>query len=86
MKIIKFDAIWCKECLVMRSIWEEIESEMPDLSFEHYDADEHSEILKNYSVEDIPTIIFLDDGGKEILRMDGALNKEELARVIRENM
>lgn len=86
MKILKFGAIWCKECLVMRSIWDEIEYEIPELVFEYYDADEHSDILKSYNVADIPTVIFLDSEDNEVLRLDGAVNKEELLRMIRENI
>ena len=28
MKILKFGAVWCMQCLVMRPIWEEIEAEI----------------------------------------------------------
>ena len=40
MKVLKFGAIWCKECLVMRPMWGEIEKEIPDLETEYHDADE----------------------------------------------
>ena len=31
MKVLKFGAVWCPECLVMRPLWEEIEKEIPEL-------------------------------------------------------
>ena len=54
MKILKFGAVWCKECLVMRPRWEEIESEIPELKSEYYDADESPDMIKRYKAEKIP--------------------------------
>ncbi|MFH1662226.1 MAG: thioredoxin family protein [Candidatus Falkowbacteria bacterium] len=86
MKILKFGAIWCKECLVMRPIWEEIEKELPELKTEYYDADENPNLLKEYKINDIPIFIFLDNNNKEILRLKGMQNKEELMKIIKENL
>ena len=86
MKILKIGAIWCKECLVMKPMWAEIEAQMPDLETEYYDADEHPEILKEYDIDNIPTFIFMDKDGKELLRLTGAQNKEELLGVIKGNL
>lgn len=86
MKVLKFGAIWCKECLVMRPLWEEIEKEMPELQTEYYDADESPELLKKHDIKDIPAFIFLDKEDKEFLRLQGAQNKESLVKVIKENI
>ncbi|MFH1522926.1 MAG: thioredoxin family protein [Patescibacteria group bacterium] len=86
MRIIKFGAVWCKECLVMRPIWEEIEKEILELKTEYYDADENAEILKKYNVKNIPTFIFLDKSDNEILRLEGMQNKEELIEKVKENL
>jgi len=85
MKVLKFGAVWCKECLVMNSIWEEIETNMPKLETEYYDADEHPEVLEKYKVGEIPVFIFLDKEGGEIIRLNGAQNKDELVRLINEH-
>ena len=61
MKVLKFGAVWCVECLVMKPIWEEIEEEIPELKTEYYDADDDSEVLKQYNVQDVPVFIFLNN-------------------------
>ena len=86
MKVLKFGAIWCKECLVMRPLWEEIEKEIPDIQTEYYDADESPESLKKYDIKDVPAFIFLDKENKEFLRLQGVQSKKKLLKTIKENI
>ena len=86
MKILKIGAVWCKECLVMKPMWEEIESEFPELKTEYLESDEHPDLLKKYEVKEIPTFIFLDKDDHEILRLEGLQNKEELVKIVKENV
>lgn len=86
MKILKFGAIWCMECLVMRPMWAEIESEIPELKTEYYDADEHPDLVKKYDAKNIPIFIFLDKNGEEFLRLQGYQKKEELVKIISDNI
>jgi len=68
----------------MKPMWAEIEAATPELQTEYYDADENSEVLEKYGVEDIPVFIFLDKEGKEIMRLKGAQNKDFLMEKVRE--
>ncbi|MCK5320446.1 thioredoxin family protein [Candidatus Parcubacteria bacterium] len=86
MKILKIGALWCKECLVMKPMWGEIEAEIPDLKTEYFESDENPELLEKYGVKDIPTFLFLDKDEKEIARLSGLQNKEELIKLIKENI
>ena len=86
MKVLKFGAIWCLECTTMGPMWQEIEKEIPELQTEYYDADENEEVLKQYNIEEIPSFIFLDKENKEILRLKGLQNKEELVTIVRDNL
>ena len=70
----------------MKPIWEEVEKNAQGLDTEYYDADENSEILKKYRVLNVPTFIFLDKKGGEILRLEGLQNKEELLKIVKENL
>jgi thiol-disulfide isomerase/thioredoxin len=85
MKILKFGAVWCKDCLVMRPMWEEIEKEMPELKTEYFDADNCETDLKKFKVDTIPQFIFLDKEGNEFLRLKGIQNKEDLIEIINNN-
>ncbi len=70
----------------MRPMWAEIESEMPELKTEYYDADEHSDLVKRYDAKNIPVFIFLDKNGEEFLRLQGYQKKEDLIKIIKENL
>lgn len=78
MRLLKFGAIWCAECIVMNSILEEIQELIPDLNIEHIDADASPEILKKFGIEKIPVFIFLDKEDSQIKRLNGIQNKEDL--------
>ena len=83
MKIIKFNAIWCPGCLVMKSRWKKVCNEIPDLDITNYDIDFDSEEVKKYDVGNIlPVAIFLDDDGNELDRLIGEKKKEEIINVI----
>ncbi len=83
MKVLKFGALWCKECLVMKPMWDAIEKNISGLETQYFDADENEEKLKEYSVTDIPTFIFLDKNGDEIERLKGVQNKEDLEEKVK---
>ncbi len=87
MKVLKFGAVWCAGCLVMRPRWQEIEKELPWLKTEYYDIDNDDATVKQYQIETgiIPTAIFLDNNGKEILRLNGEVSKSELLAQIEKN-
>lgn len=84
MKILKFGAIWCNGCLVMRPRMAEIEKENPWLKTEYYDFDQDKEMTKKFNIESgvLPVFIFLDKENKEILRLSGEVEKKELLKYI----
>lgn len=87
MKVIKFGAVWCNGCLVMRPRWQEIEKENPWLITEYVDFDTDKETVKKYGIESgvLPVFVFLNKESKEILRLSGEVEKDELLRVVVEN-
>jgi len=84
MKVIKFGAVWCNGCLVMRPRWEEIEKENPWLMTEYYDFDEDKEMVEKYKIEmgRLPVFVFLNKEGEEILRLSGEVKKDKLIEEI----
>lgn len=86
MKILQFGAVWCANCIYMKSVWDDIASELEGLGTEYYDADDNAEELKKYGINDVPVFIFLDNSGKELMRLQGAQNKEELIKIIKEHI
>lgn len=86
MKVLKFGAVWCSGCLVMRPLWQEIEAENPWLETEYHDFDEDKEAVEKYQINEIlPVAIFLDKEGNEIVRINGEKDKKSLVEIINQN-
>jgi len=82
MKILKFGADWCPECIIMKPRWAEIEKEMPELNTEFFDIDKNKEKKLEYKIDHVPTFIFLDKEGRELERLKGLIEKEDLIKTI----
>jgi thiol-disulfide isomerase/thioredoxin len=86
MKVIKFGAVWCSGCLVMKPRWKEIEDNNSWLKTEYYDFDSNKEMVEKYNIDEtLPTFIFLDKNEKEFLRLSGEVEKEKLEKILNEN-
>jgi thiol-disulfide isomerase/thioredoxin len=86
MKVLKFGAVWCPGCLVMKPRWKEIETENPWLQTQYYDFDQDKEAVEKYGIKDIlPAFVFLDSNGNEFLRLDGEIDKDKLVEIVNQN-
>lgn len=83
MKILKFNAIWCSGCIVMKKIMKEIEEEYPNIEIESYDYDMDEDMVKKYNIgEIIPVLVFLDENNNEIGRLIGEKRKNDIIKEI----
>ncbi len=83
MKILKFNAIWCSGCIVMKKIMKEIEELYPNIEIESYDYDMDEEIVKQWNIgEIIPVLVFVDESNNEIGRLIGEKTKKEIIKEI----
>lgn len=83
MKVLKFGAVWCPGCLVMKPRWKDIETENPWLQTEFFDFDQNKEAVEMYKIDrNLPVAVFLDSKGEEILRLSGEVEKEKLLSLI----
>jgi thiol-disulfide isomerase/thioredoxin len=86
MKVLKFGAVWCPGCLVMRPRWEQIEKENPWLETQYFDFDNDKKAVSKYDISDkLPTFVFLDKSSNEFLRLNGEIDKNKLVDIINEN-
>ena len=87
MKVVKIGAVWCNGCLVMRPRWQEIEKELTWLKTEYFDFDQNKTEIDKYKIDSgtLPVFIFLDKADKEIVRLNGEVEKNELIQVINNN-
>lgn len=85
MKIIKFGAVWCPGCLIMRPIWKEVVKDYPNLDITEYDYDMDEDLVEKYDIGNkLPVVIMLDDSNNEIKRLIGERKKEEIIKFIEE--
>lgn len=86
MKVLKFGAVWCPGCLVMKPRWKEIETENPWLQTEYFDFDQDKEMVEKYQITNVlPVFVFLNKAGNEFLRLDGEIDKVKLIEIINQN-
>jgi len=82
MKVLKFGAVWCPGCLVMRPRWQKIEKENDWLQADYFDIDEFPEVIDKYDLKEYPTFIFLDNNEQEIERIQGEISEVEILDLI----
>ena len=83
MKILKFNAIWCSGCLVMKKTIKEIEELYPNIEIESYDYDIDQDQVEKWNIgEIIPVLIFVDKKNNEISRLIGEKTKKEIIKEI----
>ena len=86
MKVLKFGAVWCPGCLIMKPRWAAIEAENSWLKNEYYDFDENPDKVKEYKIDDkLPVFVFLDKNNKEFLRLQGEVDKQEILDILVKN-
>ena len=68
MKVLKFYASWCQPCKNMSRLMESMEN-LPEI--EEVDIDEKRELATHFMIRSVPTLVKLDDTGKEVERYAG---------------
>ena len=87
-KCIKFGAVWCAPCRVLEPIFHRV-SEMEDFKdVEFYDLDiddqENAELVRNYQIRNVPTILCLDENNEVIRKVVGAVPEHQLVSTLRD--
>lgn len=87
-KCIKFGAVWCAPCRMLGPIFHRV-SEMEDFKdVEFYDLDiddqENAELVRNYQIRNVPTILCLDENNEVIRKVIGAVPEHQLVSTLRD--
>jgi thioredoxin 1 len=75
MKILKFSADWCRPC---KKLTETLDQMVLPYVVESMDIDAEPGLASEYSVRSVPTMILVDDEGKEQSRLVGPRTKADI--------
>ncbi|XP_047149760.1 thioredoxin H1-like [Vigna umbellata] len=78
--VVDFTASWCGPCRFMAPILEELAKKMPHVIFLKVDVDELSSVSEEWSIEAMPTFLFLKEG--ELVDKVVGANKDQLHATI----
>ena len=81
MKIIKISALWCPACLITNKAIDKIKEEQ-NIEVENLDHDFDEDEVKKYNVgTTLPVLIFMNQD-KELFRLIGEKNYEEIMKAV----
>lgn len=73
MKYLKFEANWCGACKMVQPQLNKVAAE--GITVEKINAEFSAEMVTEYNVKNLPTVILVDDSGKEYYRTAGSKMK-----------
>ena len=84
MKLIRFGAIWCPACLIMRPRYNKVLENFKDITSYEYDYDMDENLVNEYKIGKIlPEAILYDDNDTELERMVGEVSLDKLMDIIK---
>ncbi|KAM2781796.1 hypothetical protein FF1_011538 [Malus domestica] len=78
--VIDFTAKWCGPCRAMEPIFREYANKFTDVEFVKLDVDELSDVAVEFSVEAMPSFVFVKNG--EVVDKVVGARKDELQKKI----
>lgn len=77
---VDFWAAWCRPCLMMAPIFEELSNQYHDkMVFAKLNTDDNQELATRLGIQGIPTLIFFNNG-HEVDRIIGYVPRDQLRR------
>lgn len=79
--VLDFFAQWCMPCKMFSPIFEKLGEKYPQIDFYKIDIDENRELVTEYSIESVPTIIFIKNG-RVVNQEIGVRSEKEMDNLI----
>lgn len=81
--IIKFTAPWCQPCKKYTPLLEEWASSRDDVKMgASVNIEEDQDTAAHFGVQGVPFTVFMDESGKALAGVKGAMNKSQLNKVM----
>jgi thioredoxin 1 len=62
VKVKRFTASWCQPCRQLAPLFDQLQSEYPNVSFETIDVDMSPDPVQQYMITSVPTVIIEKNG------------------------
>jgi thioredoxin 1 len=85
LTVKRYTASWCGPCKQLAPTFNELQSEMPEASFQTIDVDQNRDAAIEANVSSVPTVIFEKDG-QPVYRFSGVLPKSVIAGLIKKHL
>ena len=72
MKYLYFSAPWCGPCRMLGPTMKKVEAEGITIDKVNIDEETSQNLVAEYAIRSVPTVILVDDTGKEFARTVGA--------------
>ena len=82
MKLIKVSALWCPACLITNKAVNKLIDENKDIELISLDYDFDEDEVKKYDVGKILPVLIFEKDNKEVLRLIGEKNYEEIKEAV----
>jgi len=69
MKYLKFEASWCGACKMVQPQLNKVSAE--GITVDKIDAEANNDLVAEYNIRNLPTVVLVDDSGKEFYRTVG---------------
>ena len=79
MKLVRISSVWCTSCILTKKYWDEIKN---NYEYEELDYDMDEEKVKEYNIGNILPVIIVFKDGKEVNRIIGEKNKQQMLELI----
>ena len=78
-QLLKFSATWCGPCKALSGSMKHVD--FKDIEVKEVDIDQNPELVAEYGIRGVPTLVLLDDG-KELARKSGVMMADEIEQFI----
>lgn len=81
----RFSAVWCGPCRQLGPVMNEIKGQFSNVKFEEIDVDTEPELVEQYRVTSVPTVI-IEKNGELYERFTGLSSKLAYVNAINESL
>lgn len=85
LTVKRYTAAWCGPCKQLAPIFEELQNEISEVSFQTIDVDMNKDEAINSGISSVPTVV-LEKDGTQVYRFSGVMPKSVIAGIIKKHL